>query len=1043
MRYIFSMMVLGIMTSIKMGAAQTLPIKPSRTISFTTDEGSYMNVDVSPDGRTILFDLLGDLYTIPSNGGNATQITRGMAIYTSPIWSPDGTKIACISDYSGALHLNIMDINGHAHTVLGNSDPQLRLDLLSPPAWTADGHYISIGDSIYGTAGGKLSLPQNLKQILSFSVDGEFCYYLDSSKVFRYNYAQKSSNPLLPVPLIFQSATISPDSHWCAYVKDIKSKKSLVIHDLINDSERILVPNLLTKYPDYKLFILRSHYSFSPDSKSLYIGYGGKIHRIEVENGADHIIPFTVTVKVDAGPLNYNRYSLSHDFLNVRYTRSANPSPDGKHLVFSALSKIYTMDLTNGKTRPLTNQSINQFQPIYSPDGKWIAYVTWSDTAGGELWRIPSIGGQPEQLTHIPGEYEHPAWSPDGAYIGVIKGLPKLGGRDDPGKGQLEIIPLDGSPLKIIDDTIAQWNQLAFSSDGKRIIYAPKRIRYIVSNPLAPQLVSKTLDGQDLQVLAVGRTQEVQPYLQQILISPDKRYIVYSMAEDLYLVPVSQILAPTIIYDTAQRSTAIKFTRGVDPYWKNNGKTLGWTYGNMSFEVNPDKIIAQAQKKASNAEVGRGMTIAFKPDRAITIKVKTPRLFAHGIIALKNARIITMAGTKVIEHGTVLITDGRISAVGPAASISIPVDAKIMDLAGTTVLPGFVDMHLHMQVSTNIFPQQSWMFLANLAFGVTTARDPSASIDSYGYSELLESGVMTGPRLYSSGRPVIMADGIVAIDDLNDARAIVQKRKFFSRSIIKQYALPTRIQRQWLLMASKEAGLNMTNEGDFESILQIAQLKDGSTGTEHNPDWSNAYKDLILVYAKSGTYLTPTLQARYGEDLVRHYSNYLYWHQPTPKMKRFLPDDRLKEITEPRLKDTLHAGFAYPSIVDAEIRHQGGHVLLGSHGNNEGVGVHNELWALQMGGLTNMEALQAATIMGAEGLGVQKDLGSIEVGKIADLIVLNKNPLDDIHNSREIRYVMKDGILYDGETLDEMWPQQRKCPEWRLRLTSSENLKTD
>jgi Tol biopolymer transport system component len=1053
MKYLFpSCIIYLLIGNVIICFSQGLPIKPTRAISFTTDVGSHMDIDVSPDGKYLVFDLLGDLYMMPVTGGKAVQITRGIALNTNPKWSPDGKKIAYMSDFSGAWHVNVIDLSMNFHWVLdrkGNEYNHITDGAIWTPIWTPDGNYIQIGDRLLGVSGGTLSSEVTVKNTLQFSSDGRCAYTIDSGKLFKYNLNTKVRTEVAPVLKHYIRALPSPDGHYVAYLVDPDTSKdhngeklSLVLQDLATGKEQMAVPELTA----HRLYVYE-HFAFSPDSKDIYIGYGGKVHRVNTLSGNDKVIPFTADIKTDLGPLNYNTFRVTHDSLYVKYTRSANASPDGKHLVFSALDRLYSMTLPNGKASPLAPQPVSQYQPVYSPDGKWIAYVSWCDTAGGQLWRVPSSGGKPEQLTKISGQYQRPAWSPDGKSIAVIRGVPELGDRDDAGIGRLELIMVDGSPIKAIADSIPLWNQLAFSPDGHKILFTPSRPRDL-KTPLVPKIVSRDMDGNNQQVVAVGNDEPFYQNYQQKTVSPDGRYIVYSADEDLYLVPVNKLTQPTAISDDKQQLSVIRFSEGVDPCWERGGKVLAWSYGNHFYRINPDKIIAAAEALAEKNESLQVpekdfVTTKVSPDDVINMKVTLPREYGHGTIALKDVRIITMEDNKVIEHGTIVIKDGRFTVVGAVASTFIPRNAKTYSLPGATVMPGLVDLHLHMRVPSNIFPQQSWMFLVNLAYGVTTARDPSISFDSFGYTELLASGQMIGPRLYTVGRAVRLPDGVMRFDDLEDARRVIQKRFELGGSEVKQYELPARMQRQWLLMACRDAGLNMTNEGAGDLMSDLGMIKDGSAGLEHNPRWGDAYKDLTTFFAKSGTFFTPTLQVGYAQE-AKEYFDYKYWHYPDHKLAHFTYSDTtgypndgngansFEAITKWQPKDTTTAGFIYAANLDAQIRKQGGQVTLGSHGNDEGIGPHNELWALQMGGLTNMQALQAGTIMGAEALGIQKDVGSIEVGKIADLIILNKNPLDDIHNSREIKYVMKDGVLYDGNTLDEIWPLFKKCPEWKM-----------
>lgn len=933
------------LSSSYMGLAQQLRIQPLRTLPFTVNEGSYMNLSVSSDGKTLVFDLLGDLYTLPVKGGQAIQLTKGIALHIQPCWMPDGKHIGYKGDGSGDMKFRI-------------------IDLVSKTDRLADTAESSVLDAI-----------------------------ISASNEVR-----------------------SPDGRWLAKTVDTGGTKALLVVDQRNGSERLFVTSLLQKPYSYRPPVNR--FCFSPDSKSIYISYGGKIHCIQVETGEDKIIPFTAKVQSDMGHLVYNRFPIEQSSFSVRYTRSANRSPDGKTVVFSALGKIYLKELPNGSPLRFNNQELNQFQPVFSPDGKQVAYVSWSDAEAGQVWIADKDGRQLRQLTTEPGNYQHPAWSPDGKYIAVVKGDPKLTDRDDKGEAQLQLVAVKDGRVKVLEEKVPLWNQLNFLDNGKHLAYQP--IFQNLGNGDGAVIASIDTTGMERKIMLKGKIDNQN--LKQRTISANGRYIAFSWCEDIYLAPLKK----DTILSEAVNLNAISWTKlgpGVDPYWEQDGQTLSWSYGNKMYAVDPASALHGSQPKV----------IA-----DLSFKVQT--YHGQGNIALKNARIITMKGNEVIQQGTMLIKGGRIAVIGAATTVKLPPGIKVIDLQGATIMPGMVDLHLHMRFSPDIFPQQSWMCRANLAYGVTTANDPSSSYDSFGYAEMLKAGVLSGPRLFTVGRAARMGDGFAQMNSLEDALELTHKRQQMGGTVVKQYLLDTRFKRQWQLQACKRGGLNMTNEGAYDPFDQIGMLKDGSTRIEHNPAWGDVYEDVIQLYARSGTWLTPALQVTHGTEHAKEYFKYKYWKHADDKMRRFILSnpsqdgstlngaESLETILSATPKDTIEKAFLAPARINARIYHAGGRIALGSHGNDEGIGAHNELWALQMGGLTNMEALRVATLSGAEALGMQNDIGSLEKGKIADLIILNSNPLDDIHNSRDIRYVMKDGVLYDGDTLDELWPNKKKAP---------------
>lgn len=1007
-----------------------LPIKAARTISFTTDEGSNMSLDISPDGKTIVFDLLGDLYTVPSKGGIATQITRGMAVNSNPTWSPNGDRIAHISDASGDNCLSVVDVSTHELQTF--EEPVYGL-----PVWFGTNDWVTTSNPsfrnslLYHISGRQVKLPTDIYDIIGSSRDGKSIYYKQETEAGRwYIYKHDSNNGSKKLLVELdkkegEKIKISKDAHWLSFLSREGVSCSLVLIDLSTKGVKVLARWQQSVSANL------GNYAFWPDSKKIVIGYGGKIHLIELETEKDEIIPFKAEVKVDMGRLNESTFNVSQDSLQVKYIRSAQSSPDGKHLVFAALNRIYVMDVLSGSSHLLVKQKVSQFHPSISPDGKWIAFVSWSDKEFGQVWKVGLKGENLTQVTFKPAAYYYPGWSPDGKTILVGKGnfwegKPLLGQRDGPGFGQLLSINLVDRKVKMVSDSVQLISRCTYSRDGESIVFKPyermNQEKYLIS-------INKRKEKQTIAVAVAPTGHFKELFIRQLYISPDCKFIVYQNEENLHLVPVVPVGVPTLLYDQTQKLPVIRFARGgFDPHWEQGGKALSWSFANKYFRIDPDKIIATAIKLAEKrAKLGLPepelLDVEIAPDKMITIDLKVPRKIGKGVLALKNVCIITMNGNKVIEKGTILIKNGRFVEIGE--HVNIPEGAKIIDLSDKTIIPGLIDLHDHVDPPAEVFPQQKWDFLADLAYGTTTSRDPSGSHDSFGYEETIATGQMIGPRFFNVSHAV--RDGLYTnLISLQEALIVVQNRAHMGAVAVKQYALPNRLKRQWLLLACEKAGLNMTNEVRKDMNGFIGHLKDGTSGIEHNPLWGEAYNDVIQLVAKSGVYLTPTLQALFGTQPAKY--EFTEWFSKlNPKLARFYPEKEIVRRSLQKLNvNPNEPSFLNHSKIDAAIRKAGGRVTMGSHGEDPGLGAHFEIWALQMGGLTNKEAMESATILAAGALGMQKDLGSIEPGKIADLIILNKNPLDDIRNTIEIQSVMKDGVLYDGNTLDEIWPKAKK-----------------
>ncbi len=565
-------------------------------------------------------------------------------------------------------------------------------------------------------------------------------------------------------------------------------------------------------------------------------------------------------------------------------------------------------------------------------------------------------------------------------------------------------------------------------------------------------LVSMRFDGTDRRthVNVIGKTaySPGQPTTaDEILLRPDGRWVLARVTDQLYLLALPQAGGETPKVSVHESIVPIKKLTDVGAdyaCWADGGKVITWSIGSSFFRLPFDSIVFDTKKsddeeKAEDKEKLEAEKKEQKPKpEELAVAVERPRNRPRGTVVLSGARVITMRADEVIPEGEIVITDNRIAAIGPKGSVKLPDGAMIIDVAGTTIVPGFIDTHAHWTVRRGVQDLQIWSFFANLAYGVTSGRDPQTGTnDMFAYQDLVETGDLVGPRAFSTGPGVFSDTDFQSAEDVE--RVVARYKKYYRTNTIKSYMIGNRRQRQWMIEACHKNEVMPTTEGGLDLKLNLTHALDGFSGNEHSLPVVPLFADVVKLFASTGISYTPTLLVAYGGPFGEtHFFTTTAIHDD-PKIRRFIPHQVLDEKV--RRSAWFHKDeHVYPLIAAsaAKVARAGGHVCIGSHGEMQGIGYHWEMWALASGGWQPQEVLRAATLHGAEAIGYAQDLGSLETGKLADLVVLSADPLKDIHNTSAIRYVMKNGELYEGDTLDRTWPEKKPLPRlWWWEKTAA------
>jgi Tol biopolymer transport system component len=1037
-----------------------------RTVEVTTDEGSWMSVDVSADGKTVIFDLLGRLYSVPMGGGQAQPVgPQDQGWDLCPRFSADGSRVAFLSNRDGFTDLWIMDWaskqsrrltqkemwSAKDHEKYGVS----RYGFACSPRWLSDGSALA---AIPSTRSGRfvgffLAESDGAHKLLEMAPVEGVRYPVATAIVplhekdraaaamtlhsatgsrrdlFWLNLDDGKINPLrdqMARGYAF-NPELSRSGRLLAYIqRENKGDSALHVRDLTDGSDR-----KLAALSDIDEFVQEQElpgYAFTPDDAFIVIAYGGKLHKIEVKSGKDQVIPFQATVVRSVADRVRATQRLVDGPVPVKSQRWPSISNDGRVLAFSAAGAVWVRQLPDGKPRQLGASTALNTMPALSQDGRRVAYVSFEYSEEAIASRGRLLIQNLDATQAVPAidddaSYYWPTWSPDRSKLAVIR---KSSGEGTAQIGWIDVAkktfqPLVDAPHYVSEDFrggAPRW--LAWSADGKRLFF--QNFQEWQQNFRASVDVMEARLGSAPRTVARAGND-----VYSIIPSPDlKQAIVVGWDQNAYVVALSLTSdEPLQISLGMPGMKRVSEIGALYPRWMNNERfTYGWT--DQLFEY---RLGSAAPVRKSHTEL------------------TLPRRQGDGLVAFRNARLITMAGERgvgpVIEQGTIVIKDRRIVAIGATGDVQIPAGARVIDATGLTIMPGLVDTHYHAlnpETLTFYTPGSSISGGAKaLAFGITTPFEAGGgSVDeaSDDWRVLMESGRVLGPRWRFDS--VIDTHYLRPSPDrmtIEEQRAQIRRKQDLGEGpCLKEIGDRDFIQARWRAQAAGAEGGCVIAHVEDHLMHSLARMAEGIP-LHHNTLPVPMYRDVQQFLLKSDVSWTPHMELQWHIDFPQESQPRDTLPEVVSKLEQIMDaDDRARfdrfylhgkfasriEAARKQPTDTFQRSRRPALTAVAKTLLEGGmHMTLSGH-DAFGAPLRSEMLVWQDGGILREYILRAATRGGAEQLGYQNDIGSLAPGMIADLLVMKANPLEDVLNSFRLKWTVVDGAVFDSTTLKRL-----------------------